>query len=148
MGGENFRTPQTGPGAHPASYTMDTGSFPRVKRPGRGADHPPPSQRRGHERVGLYLYSPSGPQWPVMGEPLPYLLLARPVLPSNRKGTALLISSQVCPSDTSIKTEMSIEHWLNDADREEQRNTPVSVPLRAPKIQHGLRVDRPAATNS
>jgi hypothetical protein len=32
---------QTGPGAHPASYTMGTCSFPRVKRPGRGVDHPP-----------------------------------------------------------------------------------------------------------
>jgi len=27
-------------GAHPASYTMGTGSFPGVKRPGRGFDHP------------------------------------------------------------------------------------------------------------
>jgi hypothetical protein len=34
----------TGPGAHPASCTTGTGSFPGVKRPGRGADHPnPPS---------------------------------------------------------------------------------------------------------
>jgi hypothetical protein len=32
---------QTGPGAQPASYTMGTGSFPGVKRPGRGVDHPP-----------------------------------------------------------------------------------------------------------
>jgi hypothetical protein len=32
---------QTGPGAHPASYTMGTGSFPGAKRPGRGVDHPP-----------------------------------------------------------------------------------------------------------
>ena len=32
---------QTGPGAHPASYTMGTGSFPGVKRQDRGADHPP-----------------------------------------------------------------------------------------------------------
>jgi hypothetical protein len=32
---------QTGPGAHPASCTMGTVSFPGVKRPGRGADHPP-----------------------------------------------------------------------------------------------------------
>jgi hypothetical protein len=36
-------------GARPAlrptqpSCTMGTGSFPGVKRPGRGADHPPPS---------------------------------------------------------------------------------------------------------
>jgi hypothetical protein len=34
---------QTGPGVYPASYTIGTGSFPGVKRPGRGVDHPPPS---------------------------------------------------------------------------------------------------------
>ena len=35
---------QTGPGAHPASCTMGTGSFPRGKeRPGRDADLSPPS---------------------------------------------------------------------------------------------------------
>ena len=32
---------QTGPGAHPASYTMGTGSFTGVKRPEHGVDHPP-----------------------------------------------------------------------------------------------------------
>jgi len=32
---------QTGPGAHPASYTIGTMSFPGVKRPGRGVDYPP-----------------------------------------------------------------------------------------------------------
>jgi hypothetical protein len=51
----------------PSTPAMGTGSFPGVKRPGRGADHPPTSQRRGHEGVGLYLYSPSGPSWPVIG---------------------------------------------------------------------------------
>ena len=35
---------QTGPVAHPAFCTMGTGSFPGVKRPGRGANHPPPSE--------------------------------------------------------------------------------------------------------
>ena len=40
--GARFSAPvQTGPGAHPASCTKGTGSFPGVKRPGRGADHPP-----------------------------------------------------------------------------------------------------------
>jgi hypothetical protein len=58
---------QTGPGAHPASYTIGTGSFPGVKRPGRGLDHPPPSSAEVKERVQLYLYSPSGPLWPVIG---------------------------------------------------------------------------------
>jgi hypothetical protein len=40
--GARFSAPvQTGPRAHPPSYTMGTGSFPGVKRPGRGDDHPP-----------------------------------------------------------------------------------------------------------
>jgi hypothetical protein len=33
---------KTGHEAHPASCTMSTGYSPGVKRPGRGADHPPP----------------------------------------------------------------------------------------------------------
>ena len=46
---------------------MGTGSFPGVKRPGRGVDHPPPSSAEVKERVELYLYSPSGPSWPDLG---------------------------------------------------------------------------------
>ena len=34
-------TVQTGTGAHPASYTVGNWSFPVIKRPGRGVDHPP-----------------------------------------------------------------------------------------------------------
>ena len=42
--GEIFAAPvQTGPGAHPASYTMGTGSFQGAKRPWRGVHHPSPS---------------------------------------------------------------------------------------------------------
>jgi hypothetical protein len=37
-------------------------------------DHPPPSSAEVKERVKLYLYSPSGPLWPVLGLPLLYLL--------------------------------------------------------------------------
>jgi len=58
---------QIGPGAHTVSYTMGTGSFPGVKRPECGVDHPPPSSAEVKERVELYLYSPSGPSWPVLG---------------------------------------------------------------------------------
>jgi len=41
--GARFSAPvQTGPEAHPASYTMGTMSLsPGVKRPGRGVDNPP-----------------------------------------------------------------------------------------------------------
>ena len=42
-GGGRFSIPfHTGPGAHPTSHKMGTGSFPGVKRPGRGVNHPPP----------------------------------------------------------------------------------------------------------
>jgi len=62
----------SGPGAHPDCYTMSTGSFQSVKRPGRGVDHPPhlaPRLRkeyipqipllglRGLFQGDLYLYS-------------------------------------------------------------------------------------------
>ena len=62
---------QTGPDPHPASHTMDTGSFLGVNRPGRGVDHPPPSSAEVEGRAKLYLYSPSGPSWLVTGRMLP-----------------------------------------------------------------------------
>jgi len=46
--------------AHPASYTIGTGSFPVLKWLGHGIDHPPPSCTKVKERVELYLYSPLG----------------------------------------------------------------------------------------
>jgi len=65
-----FAPVQTGPGAHTASYTMGTSSFPRVKRTGRGVDHPPTTSDEVKERVGLHLHSPSEPSWPVTGSTL------------------------------------------------------------------------------
>jgi len=58
---------QTGPGAHPASYKMGTGSFPGVKGSGHVVDRPPPSSAEVKERVELYLHSPFGPLWPPLG---------------------------------------------------------------------------------
>jgi len=58
---------QTGPGAHPASSTVGTGSFPGVKRSGRGVDHSPAPSAEVKERVELYLYSPTKLSWPVLG---------------------------------------------------------------------------------
>jgi hypothetical protein len=73
--GEKFSAPvQNGPGAHPDSYTMGTGSFPGVKRPEHGIYHPPPSSAEIKERVELYFYSPSGPLWTILGWTLPYLI--------------------------------------------------------------------------
>jgi len=67
-GGARFSAPvQTDCGAHPAPYAMGTGSSPEVKWPGRGVDHPPSSNTEVKDRVEPYLYSTSGPSWPVLG---------------------------------------------------------------------------------
>jgi len=58
---------QTGPGAHPASCAMGTGSFPGVKRPAPGVDHPPPSSVEVQGRVEPFLYSSFGLSWLVLG---------------------------------------------------------------------------------
>ena len=44
----------------------------KLKRPGRGIDHATPSSAEVKERVELYLFSPSGPSWPVLGWALPF----------------------------------------------------------------------------
>ena len=42
-------------------------SFPWLKRPGRGVDHPPPTSAVGKERVELYRYVQPEPSWHVPG---------------------------------------------------------------------------------
>jgi hypothetical protein len=55
-GGARFYAPvQTGPGAHRSYYAMGTGSFPELKRPGRGVDHSPSSSAEVKEGIKLYL---------------------------------------------------------------------------------------------
>jgi len=73
--GRYFPPTQTSPGAHPASYTMGTGYFPGVKRPGCGVDHPPPSSSEVKERVELYLYSHSGTSYSRVNFTLLYFTL-------------------------------------------------------------------------
>jgi len=61
---------------HPSRPTLEStqlsvqwvpGLFPRVKRPGRGVDYPPPSSTEVEERVQLYLCSLSGPSLSILG---------------------------------------------------------------------------------
>ena len=49
--------------------------FPGGKAAGAWRWPPTPPKCPGHERVGLYLYSPSGPSWPVIGRTLYPLLI-------------------------------------------------------------------------
>jgi hypothetical protein len=60
-GGEISAPVQTGPGSHPASHTMGTGSSPGVKLPEHSVYHSPLSSAEVKDRVELYLYSHLGP---------------------------------------------------------------------------------------
>jgi hypothetical protein len=56
VGGEIFRTSHKRPCG--PSNRLQNGyqvSFPGMKRPGRGLNHPPPSRAEDKERVELYL---------------------------------------------------------------------------------------------
>ena len=112
--GAKFSAPvQTGPGAHPAPCTMGTGSFLGVKRLGRSVDHPPPSSAEVEGRVELYIRSPSGPSWSVLGWPLS---LPLPVCSWNgvhldrvhRSHIALTVSLPVGTLDCLIKLLFSV----------------------------------------
>ena len=67
----------TGYRTHPASYTMDTGSFPGIKWPGRGANHPPHLAPRLKKE---YIYTTTPPlsvlSSPILGRSLPFLPLS------------------------------------------------------------------------
>ena len=68
-GGEIFRTrPDRSCGPLSLLYSGCRVSFPGVKRPGRGANHPPPSSTEVKERVELYHYYPCGVSWLFYGE--------------------------------------------------------------------------------
>ena len=58
---------------------------------GRGLDHPHPSSAEVKDRVELYLYSPFGPSWPVLGRTLPFTFYSR----NNRAVTQQLTLVQV-----------------------------------------------------
>jgi hypothetical protein len=72
-GGEILRTHPDQPWGPPSLlYSWYRVSFPGVKRPGCGVNHPPSSSAGVKERVELYLYSHSGSSWPFLGRTLPF----------------------------------------------------------------------------
>jgi hypothetical protein len=79
-GAEDFSSSlciQTGSGAHPASYPMGTGVLsPGGKaRPGRDADHSPPSSAEVKDELELYFLFPHVPPWRVAGQLYLFFLL-------------------------------------------------------------------------
>jgi len=69
---------QIGSGAHAASCPLGTGVLsPGCKaRPGRDADHSPPSSAEVMNELELYFLSPKAPPWRIVG--LLYLHIHRP----------------------------------------------------------------------
>ena len=66
--GARFSAPvHTGPGSHPASCTVGTGSLLGVQQQGRGADHQHPSSGGVKKKVELYPYSFSRSSQHVLG---------------------------------------------------------------------------------
>ena len=61
--------PTLGPTQPPIKWVP--GLLPKVKRPGRGVNHPSLSSAEVKERIDLYLYSPVRLSWPVLGRNLP-----------------------------------------------------------------------------
>jgi hypothetical protein len=98
-GGQIFRTCRDRPWGQPSlrcnGYRV---LFPGVKRPGRGFDHPTPQYSADvKERVELYLYSPSGPSWRVLG----WTLLG---LFEKLRTASISFVTSVCRSVRSLET--------------------------------------------
>jgi hypothetical protein len=79
---------QIGPTAHSAYCTVGTGSLSRGQSVQGLEFHPLPSSAEVKERVKMYLFSPSGPSWRVLGRKLLCLYFT-----SVRVGFMLLICS-------------------------------------------------------
>jgi hypothetical protein len=62
-------------GQHSLLYKGCRVSFPAVKRPGRGINHPSPCRAEVKERVELHLYSTFGPSWPVTGRTSTFFII-------------------------------------------------------------------------
>jgi hypothetical protein len=95
-GARFFAYVQTGPEAHPASCKMGTGSFPGVKRPGCGADHPPPPSAEIENEESHTCTPPLGLWWPVIGWPLTFQTL---------KLVFLVLFTPVCKIGRSVFLE-------------------------------------------
>jgi hypothetical protein len=65
--GHCFHTSPDRPSGSPSFLYNGYRVFPVGKASGRGVDHSPPSSAEVKERVELYIHSPFGPSWPVLG---------------------------------------------------------------------------------
>ena len=90
--------------------------LPGVKAAGSWCSPPTPSKCRGHERMELYLYSPSGPQWPVLGRALPLPLLKHIII--IWVGQLLFMSSERFGRRC---TQVSLKIYIHDGITKRQK---------------------------
>ena len=104
--GRDFAHPSIPPwGPQSLLYNRYRVFFSGVKRPGRGVDHPRPSNAEVKERVELYLNSFSGPSWSILGRTLPlsYTLNERLGGPLSRCGRFREQTNSLGPYYTSVQ---------------------------------------------
>ena len=134
--GAQFSAPvQNEPGAHPASCTMGTGSFPGVKRPGRGVDHPPPSSAEVEGRVELYIYSPSGPSWAVLRRTLPL-----PLSYANGFHFLMVILRNSLHPVSKLSMEVIVYNYFGQTNKEKVSYLHVAVPVKSLTSYYGITI--------
>ena len=84
-GGHIFRTRPDRPWGPPSLLCNGYRVFLGVKRLGRGVVYPPPSSAEVKEREELYICSPSGSLWPILGRTLFYKILVKAALKCDVK---------------------------------------------------------------
>jgi hypothetical protein len=88
---------------HPSRPALGVPGPPRIKRQGRGVHHPPPFSAEVKERAQLYLYSPSGHSWPVLGWTLP---LPLPFIGIGRRDHCNGLLSSIWPGNRQVMMMM------------------------------------------
>ena len=113
---------------------MGTGSLQGVKQLGCGVDHPPLSSAKVKARVELYLYSPSGPSWPVLGWTILYFtacVCLGPVYDNEEENWRILTNKEIYASvrkPTIVKTiRLNRLHLFGHVQRMEENGIPKRV---------------------